>query len=601
MWVKILNNIELRCVRNSANNKKFRYEKKQDNEIIILSQENNSPTETTAQSALHKFLKKTLDGEVGSNHIDEEIIRIKNELENHITDDQPVNVEVDNQKQLDDKYTDLYTDFNYFLEEYKLTPLELIISVSHCLGVDSAKEIIRAFLGYFQTVIGYKGTNVIAIGLPTSGKSYVLEQALEMIPDEKIIKGVESVAYFFRKFNKKDLTGYIFYLGDIGGDKDDEETIRFRDRLKVLSTDGYIERGIINTTDEVEEEQYVEGYPGLSYSSALEETVNDQEKSRSVLLTPPPVDNGKLIVYNTVMNSKGVYYSDIEELYRVRDSIKGLVYKFNPDDYDFFNPYMFCINELISESDEFNRKIQEFEAVLKLVTLLNHPNKMEHNIYHDENYNKKETDLILASKKDNLNALNIFSSTNLLPDEIHFANGLLKSYKPFDINLIDENMLWEDNVYEWLSGDEYAVNPDNGRINIKYHPYQDKWFTLRTLKSTHRNKRWFKKSKNYINERIRKLVEENIIVNIGKDSMNNHNVYCLNQGLGDSINVKLPKFYKSDIDKATNLFKKMYPDQLNTYIDFIEKDKDYDSTSIFETVKPIKPDLPFLSGVYENL
>lgn len=45
-----------------------------------------------------------------------------------------------------------------------MTPLELIVATSHCLGVGNPREIINAFFGYFQTYTGIKATNVIAVG-----------------------------------------------------------------------------------------------------------------------------------------------------------------------------------------------------------------------------------------------------------------------------------------------------------------------------------------------------------------------------------------------------------------------------------------------------
>ena len=600
MWVKILDNVELRCIRNSNASRKFKYEKKVDDTVEILCQEDNSPTETSFQSQLHKFLKQTLDGEIGANHIDSKIISIKNELEQGIEDEFVDNSsDVISQNEIDAKYDNLYTDFCFYREKYGMTSWELIAAISHCLGVGSPREIIRAFLGYFQTYSGVKASNVIAIGSPSSGKSFVLESALSMIPDERVHTGVKSVPYFYRKYNHQDLTGHIFYLSDLGGEKDDEDTMKLRDVLKILNTDGYIERGVVENTGKEfeEEEQWVKGYPCVSYSTAIEEMVNDQERSRGIVLTPPIVDSEKFWVFLTVMGNHGSYKKEITELFRIRDSVKGLVYNFNPDDYDFFNPYMFCIAPLVDITDDFTRKIQEFNAILKMVTILNNPSFIVHDLYFDDELNKKDTQIFIASKRDNINALNIFNGGDLLPDEIRFANGLLGEYEPFDIGLVDEDRLWEDQVCEWLEENETAMNLEDGKLNISYEPFNKHWFTLKTLKANCRKKAWFKKSKNYINDRIRKLLDENIIVVLGKDSKNNHNVFTLNHGLGDSVEDVLPSFKKADIDKATDLFRMMYPDQVDDYMGFLEGDDVWESASTFEVVQPIFPDLPFLDGV----
>ena len=610
-WVKINDKVELQAVRNSSNsNKKFRFEKKEDDNVIILSQSNQSPTECSKSSELHIFIKKSIKDFVPPVELDDKVIEIKNQLEENIVDEESLQDNQswvdfnEKQKKIDEKYTDLYSSFNSYCEKYELTPLGLIVSVSHCLGVGNPREIVRAFLGYFQTACGFKGTNVIAIGSAASGKSFTLETALDMIPEEIVQFGVLTVAYFFRKYEGKDLTGRIFYIGDLGGDNDNQDTIKFRDALKQLTTDGKLAKGMMDTDSNEEMDMLITGYPALSYTSALEETINDQEKSRSVVLTPQPVDSGKLMVFDSLMESNGVYREDLKEVKRVQESIKGLVYKFNPDDFDFFNPYMFCIEELIKDSDDFNRKIQEFNAVLKLITLLDKPDKVKHQLYVDENYEVKDTEVILASKRDNINALNVFDSANLLPDEIRFANGILENYEVFDIGIVDEDRLFEDQVIEYLQ-EEYpdtAIGMEDGYLNTSYEDLRPFWFTVKSLRQYHRTKTWFKKSKNYINERIQRLVDEGILLNLGKDSKNkSHNVYILNRGLGESVEDKLPTFSAKDINRATKLFELTFPEQIDEYKKFLENDTSLEMSSIFEVVKPLIPRLPFLEDEYVQL
>ena len=611
-WIKINDSVELRAVLNGGeHNKKYRFEKNEDDDIIIISQSNLSPTECSKSSELHIFIKKLIKDDVAPNKLDDTITNIKNQLEQNILDESNLQdnesylQDKEHQRKLDEKYTDLYSSFNSYCEKYGLTPLGLIVSVSHCLGVGSPREIVRAFLGYFQTISSFKGTNVIAIGSATSGKSYTLETALSMLPQENIYYGTMSVAYFFRRFNGQDLTGKIFYIGDLGGENDTKDTIEFRDKLKQLTTDGHVGRGVVDTDAMEEEDQMVTGYPCLSYTSALEETLNDQEKSRSVVLTPAPLDTGKLMVFNALQETNGVFREDINEINRVKESVQGLLYKFNPDDFEFYNPYFMCIEELLNDSDDFNRKIQEFDAVLKLITILDKPNKIKHRLYHDENYVEKETEIILASKRDNLNALNVFDSTNLLPDTIRFANGILKEYSVFDIGIVDEDKPFEEQVLEFLEEeyDTMIVGAEDGYINTSFSDLREFFFTAKSLRQAHRNKTWFKKSKNYINDRIKTLVDEGILLVLGKDSKNhNHNVYILNYGLGESVEDKVPKFKAENIDKATHLFELLYPSKIDEYKEFLANDKgNVETASIFEVVEPLIPSLPFLEVNYVNL
>lgn len=604
MWVKILENLEICCFENQ-DGKKYRYESKVikgDDEIIeILGHDNNSPTQTSIQSPLHRFLKNTLSLHIAPKDLDAEIISIKNSLEKNIVKVPKVDEKIISQREIDEKYTNLYTAFQDYLMEYDMTPLELIVSVTHCLGVGKPREIVRAFFGYFQTYCGEKGTNVIAIGGPASGKSFILETALSMIPNERIIKGAKSVSYFFNKYSGRDMTGFIFYIGDMGGTQDDLATIEFRDKLKQLSTDGHVERGVTNKETMEQEDQVVRGYPCLSYTTAREEMVNEQEKTRSVMLSPSPIDTGKLVVFNFLMNNHGIYHNSIVKVLNIRDSIKGLVHKYNPNKYDFFNPYMFCIEEHLKGHDDFNRKILEFDAILKLVTLLNTPHNLEHNMYFDDEYEQVSTKVYLASKRDNLNALNIFNSANLLPDEVRFANGIIKEYKVLKIDADESALteeLWEDLVRE-KSEVAYQIN-DDGLIEITKE-LREYCFTLKSLKSQNRTKQWFRKSKNYVGDRINRLVDEEVIVAIGKEEGTNHNVYCLNKGMESSVESALPIFSKKNIDRASNVFRMVFPNQVDQYEEFLQNDKKLDTTDLFESVKPIVNDLPFLEDVYNDL
>lgn len=599
MWVEILENLYVRCCENK-DGKKYRYESKMTNEtgetVQIIGHDNNSPTQTSTQAPLHRFLKSALMSQVAPVELDAKLISIKNELESNIVKIAVVDDSVADEKAIEEKYVNLYTDFEYFLKEYDLTPLELIVGITHCLGVGKPREIVRAFLGYFQTVVGYKGTNVIAIGTPASGKSFILETALGMIPDERIIYGAKTLSYFFNKYEGRDMTGYIFYIGDIGSDEDDSETLLFRNKIKQLSTDGLVERGITDKETMNQMDQVIRGYPALSYTTALEENVNEQEKTRSVILSPNPIDTAKLMVFNFLMENHGIYHEQIEKMLAMKESVKGLVYKFNPSDYDFFNPYMFCIEEHLRNHDDFNRKILEFNAILKLVTILNKPNYIFHDLYYDDEYEQTQTKVYFASKRDNLNALNIFDSANLLPDESRFANGIIKEYDVFDLVQLDENDLWEDLVREEL---EYAID-ENGQIIID-KDLRDKCFTLKSLKSSHRNKRWYRKSKNYIQDRINKLVDEDILVMVGKEKGTNYNVYTLNKGMASSVDSALPNFSRTLIDRASNVFKMVYPSQYKEYLEFLENDDELDTTDLFESVKPIIDNLPFLEDVFNEL
>lgn len=524
-------------------------------------------------------------------------------------------------------YESLYSEFRIYQEMFNMSPLELVVSCSRCLVADSVREVIRAFVGYFQTINNIKATNVIAIGSPASGKSFILETALSMMPQEYIHHGVMTESAFFESFDGMDLTGHIFALGDLGGVKDDEKSIAFRDLLKALSTDGKVVRTISkgDGKERSPTRQIVRGHPALTYSTAHEEIVNEQEKSRSVILTPQPINPHSLSVFDFIMENNGRFKKEIDEVYRVRDSIRGLVYCFNYQEKNgFVNPYEYHIIEVLKDKEDYNRKIQEYKATLKVVTLLDNSYSITHDYYKGENNEPVETKLVFATKRNNLNAMNLFDAVNFLPDEARFGDKLLEHYDVFNLDdpainngmTYDESANFEEQVIEVLTGslqswiaDEKGTawrrtafyNEDNGYYSEIFPKFQHNVFTVSTLKKRFRGK-WFNQHKHYLSERLRKLYDEDVLIKLGK-TQGGENLYALNNNNGSKISEKLPSFDdKSKIEefkeKAFNL---AFPKCSDAWDEFLEYDSDDPiEKSLTESVRALY-DLPFIREVSDDV
>jgi len=484
------------------------------------------------------------------------------------------------------KYPPLYQQFQERCIELEFTPLEFLTKITDGLGVGLQIEVLRAFFGFLQTYLGYKGTNVIAVGSQASGKSHIIETALRFIPQEKVHYGVKSVAYFFRKFNHMDLTGHIFMLGDLGGDKDNEQTILMRDLLKQLTTDGYVERGVVDNANENQaEEQWVKGYPCLCYTTAHEDIINEQEKSRSIIITPPYVDPSDLMTFKAIMSNQGSYASEIEQVNRDVESIKGLVHYLYSEksDVDIFNVYLYDIVEYIGQIDDFNRKVDEFNSILKLSCTLNKAKV----VYHEE-YGTRHP-LILASKQDVRTALTIFdSNNNLLPNEVKLVNGIFKNFDIYPVGKTSSTTAFEEAVKFNVGTLEQSKDSDWLSENTDEHLY---FFTERYLKSEFGGTRWYRANRTDIGTKIRKLYDNNYLIKIGEDAK--QNVYGINGHLydGSEVNRIEPKFSKENLEKGKELLLKNYvgiSDELEEFI----KENSYvrkSSELFFETLLKSEP------------
>lgn len=499
-------------------------------------------------------------------------------------------LEIDEIKQLIQmgrKYPPLYQQFSKRCSELGFTPLEFITKITDGLGIGLGIEVLRAFFGFLQTYMGYKGTNVIAVGSQASGKSFIIESALRFIPQERVHYGVKSVAYFFRKYNHMDLTGHIFMIGDLGGEKDNEETIRMRDLLKQLSTDGYIERGVVdNSNENVTEEQWVKGYPCLAYTTANEKIINEQEKSRSIIITPPFVDPVDIMTFKAIMENQGSYADEIEQVNRDVESVQGLVHFLASEKtgVDIFNIYLYDIVEYIGTIDDFNRKVDEFNSILKLSCTLNKGKC----VYHRE-YDGEEYPLLLASKQDVRTALTIFdSNNNLLPNEVRLINGIFKEFDVYNVGNSKSTANYEETVKFNVGTLEGSKDVDWLSENTEEHQY---FFTTRYLKSEYGSRRWYSTNRNDIEQKIRKLYDNNYLICIGED--NKAPVYAINGHLydGSKVNRIEPNFSRDNLEKGKDLLLKNYRGIEDELQDFIDENRKITKKSelFFETLMKSKP------------
>lgn len=455
--------------------------------------------------------------------------------------------------------------------------IEKVDSVpTQCIGVDSDSHLYLASEEFVPT-----------------HNTHILEHPLDCIPSQFVHKGTFTRAYFFRMFGGQDLTSHIFYLGDMGGTFDDQNTIESRDLLKQLSTDGYISRGIVDEDGDGADD-IVTGFPALAYTTVGEEIINEQERSRSIVIRPPDVNQRKLMIFDSFMESSGVKYELKQRIEDDKKDIQGFSWwlRKNINDIEMFNPFMFCVQRYLSQMDDFNRKIKEFNELLKILCILNDSFKLNHNIY--DSYEDEEdwdltTTLLIPSKQEIIDALTLFEgSTGLLPSEIALAKGILKIYSEFPSDLLDAEEMDEDATYEdivkhsaidndtiyestdevtsktFLKGYDTGYN-ENGKAKYCF-------FTISDLKKGNGNQRWYRENSKEISDKLYKLYNYGILIKIGY-SEKNQNIYGINIGANGRINNTNPKFVKKDIDLATKIFHQRYPQLTEEFDSFVNEQK----------------------------
>ena len=609
-YIDILNEeTQVQCTKQG---KSYFYDIKEDGSEFNIGKHEKSPLELSRQTNIGKqIFQRIVDNLTPKQRKTEDTDKIFRLIMEALEKDVTVQVKEAEKaakkevEELEEEYEEHYARFVSNCEKHKFTPLQYIIRVYEGLGVDAQIEMFKVLNGYLQTFLGLKGTNVIGVGSQSSGKTHCLEKPLDCIPDEFVHRGTFTRAYFFDMYSGQDLTGHIFYLGDLGGVHDDENTIVSRDILKQLTTDGYIARGLKDDEDGGVKD-IVTGFPAIAYTTVSEEIINEQERSRSIIIRPPDVDQRRLMVFDSFLESPGELWELQQTIDEDKFSITGFVWwlKKEIEHVELFNPFMFCVQKYLANMQDFNRKIKEFNMLLKIICILNESYSLTHKIYCDftqENLEDIEitTKIYIPSKQDVIDALTLFEgSTGLLPSEIALTKGLLKKYTEFpyteiaeDNYELDESSTFEEIVQCNAINDENSYVPtavmdlkkdeDTGKyyldgyesgISGKNDETIYCFFTIDDIKRNSSNQRWYREVKDDLSNKLYKLYSFGVLIKLGQNYQGK-NVYGIGKDVDNKVNNINPVFAKKDIDEAMTIFHEKYPDLSNDFDEFVNEQK----------------------------
>ena len=609
-YINILNEeTQVQCTKQG---KSYFYDIKEDGSEFNIGKHDKSPLELSRQTNIGKqIFQRIVDNLTPKQKKTEDTDKIFRLIMEELEKD--VNIQVKEAEkaakreieELEEEYEEQYARFVANCDKHHFTPLQYIIRVYEGLGVDAQIEMFKVLNGYLQTFLGLKGTNVIGVGSQSSGKTHCLEKPLDCIPEEFVHKGTFTKAYFFDMYSGQDLTGHIFYLGDLGGVHDDENTIVSRDILKQLTTDGYIARGLKDDEDGGVKD-IVTGFPAIAYTTVSEEIINEQERSRSIIIRPPDVDQRRLMVFDSFFESPGELWELQQTIEEDKFSITGFVWwlKREINNVELFNPFMFCVQRYLANMQDFNRKIKEFNMLLKIICILNESYSLTHKIYCDftqENLEDIEitTKIYIPSKQDVIDALTLFEgSTGLLPSETALTKGLLKTYSEFPYTGIDENNyeLDENSTFEEIVQCN-AINDENNYcptavMDLKKDEDTGKYylegyetgvsvedgddvycfFTIDDIKRNSSNQRWYREVKDDLSNKLYKLYSFGILIKLGQN-IQGKNVYGIGKDVDDKVNNINPVFSKKDIDDAMEVFHEKYPELSDDFDKFVNGQK----------------------------
>jgi hypothetical protein len=265
-------------------------------------------------------------------------------------------------------------------------------------------NILYAFIAYCSQVILRNPISVIAIGEGGSGKTHIEDVALSMIPTEYVItiKSTTDAALFgFCDTDPWYFDGKIVNIGDMGGKKDHEEAQNFKDAMKELQSDGYMARvkqvpkpegGYENHTFELH------GFPCLTYTNVPGHIFDDQELSRSILLTPRDDNNKAYMVFKRLYSQKNTPSAKLiaqkrEAIPKIQKMVLALRHRM--EDVEIYNPYWSFIETFLKDTKFLKRDVDKYDGILRVITCLNGYNRDLHLVGENKTLFTTKEDIML--------------------------------------------------------------------------------------------------------------------------------------------------------------------------------------------------------------
>ena len=470
--IKLEDNYTIKAIPYKKGCKYFFYD---DTKKLVSKLEGKTPLELTENSAIGKEIKKHIDptNAYNKSKITEIFSNLKIALESFV--DEYVEFETQVQEQTEQEELaqnqEAYNEgLNQFEKQYN--PLLYIASLTDWYTAGERINTMITFLCYCSQVILKNPISVIGLGEGSSGKTFVENTALSMIPPEFIrYEKKPTLAAMFRRAetNPYYYDGKIVVYGDLGGSSDQDEVEETKNLLKELQTDGHLVRPItIKVDGEFEVVDLVlKGFPCLTYTTVPNYDFDSQELSRSFIFTPR-TDNRK--IFNAQKSCLELKGSKTEQIYQsmlsfksdVQKIVLGLRYKFN--DIIIVNPYSESILKFIGESEYYKRDYDKYNSILKVITAFNSVNRPVFEVNNQK--------IIFTQPEDIKYFVTLFSGY-----KSSITHNLSKKATEIYQDILENSSDWDhqpDTIFEDSSDFGFTINEyyENGNVSLNKRSLQ---------------------------------------------------------------------------------------------------------------------------------
>lgn len=265
-------------------------------------------------------------------------------------------------------------------------PLLYIGSLCDWLSAGERVNEVICFVAGCSQIILKNPISVIGYGESSSGKTYIQQVALSLLPSEFIVeeKQVSPSALFNR--SKLDTAFYkdkIVSYGDMGGQNDRENLQDTLELMKELQTEGKLTKPVSVKGEDgnwTVEELKLEGNPSLWYTT-IPSYIDSQETSRAIIFSPR-TDNRDIFHKRgkAISLKMGRTYQKYKEVESLSELVPFMVLHLREvmGDYVVINPYYDVISQMLEHSKFYKRDSEKYFNMLNTITAINFYNNAKY-------------------------------------------------------------------------------------------------------------------------------------------------------------------------------------------------------------------------------
>lgn len=338
-------------------------------------------------------------------------------------------------------------------------PVVWVASHIDWLTAGERNNILLAWIAYCSQIILHEPISIIALGEGGSGKTHIINTALELIPEEYIQyeKNITESAMFRRSEDDPWFYDHkIVNYGDLGGLNEQEFIAESKNRIKELQSDGYLNRPISIPSEDGGWEvmdMTLMGRPALTYTTVPGYKFDDQEISRSLFLTPRMNNKESFNTRLMSLEIKGESYQKFlryhEEAEIIPEMVEILEKKFQ--EIEIINPYIGLVVESLGDSIYYKRDSDKYNNIIKTISALNY--------YNREIFEKDGQKYLYVTLEDVqlffslINRYRESINMNISPKAVDVLNEINDKY--FELT---ENQKGNDDEYQVTFQDGFTVN-----------------------------------------------------------------------------------------------------------------------------------------------